>query len=275
MSQDTQQDHISKKKVLYAMPGTDAVTVRKNVVYRAIDAGELTMDLYYPPDSKDDARAPAVIMVTGYPDIGARKMLGCNFNEMESFVSWGRLMAASGLVAVTYTNREPTADVRAMLEHVRQNAAALGIDENRIGVWSCSGHAPTALSLLMPGGQDFLKCAVLCYPYTLDLDGSTLVADAATRWGFVDACAGKSVDDLPREIPLFIARAGQDQMPGLNEALDRFVGKTLACNLPVTVVNHAAAPHAFDLFHDSDTTREIIKSILGFLQFHLLDERSA
>jgi acetyl esterase/lipase len=269
MSQDTQQDHISKKKVLYAMPGTDAVIVRKDVAYRAIDAGELPMDLYYPPDSKDGARAPTVIMVTGYSDIGAQKMLGCNFNEMESFVSWGRLMAASGLVAVTYTNRDPTADVRVVLEHVRQNAAALGIDENRIGVWSCSGHAPTALSLLMQGGQDFLKCAVLCYPYTLDVDGSTLVADAAKRWGFVNVRVGKSVDDLPREIPLFIARAGQDQMPGLNDALDRFVGKTLACNLPLTVVNHHAAPHAFDLFHDSDTTREIIKSVLGFLRFHL------
>jgi acetyl esterase/lipase len=269
MSQDTQQDHISKKRVLYAMPGTDAVTVRRDVAYRAIDAGQLTMDLYCPSDSQAGARAPAVIVVTGFSDAGAQKMLGCNFKEMQSYIAWGRLIAASGLVAVTYTNREPTTDVRAVLEHVRQNAATLGIDENRIGVWSCSGHAPTALSLLMQGGQDVLKCAVLCYPYTLDLDGSTLVADAAKQWRFVNACAGQSVDDLPREIPLFIARAGQDEMPGLNEALDRFVGKTLACNLPVTVVNHAAAPHAFDLFHDSDTTRETIKSILGFLKFHL------
>jgi acetyl esterase/lipase len=269
MSQDAQTDHISKRKVLHTMPGMDAVTVRTDVAYRATDVGALTMDLYYPHDSKSGARAPAVVVVTGFSDAGAQKMLGCTFKEMESYVGWARLMAASGLVAVTYTNREPASDVHAVVAHMHQNAAALGIDENRIGVWSCSGHAPTALSLLMQGDQDRPTCAALCYPYTLDLDGSTLVADAATKWGFANACAGKSVDDLPRETPLFIARAGQDQMPGLNQALDRFVGKTLARNLPVTVVNHAAAPHAFDLFYESETTREIIKSILGFLQVHL------
>ena len=31
MSQDTQQDHISKKRVVYTMPGVDAVTIAKHV----------------------------------------------------------------------------------------------------------------------------------------------------------------------------------------------------------------------------------------------------
>jgi hypothetical protein len=168
---------------------------------------------------------------------------------MGSYVSWGQLVAASGLVAV----------------------AALHIDENRIGVWSCSGHVPTALSVLTQDSQNRPNCAVPCYPYTLDTDGSTGVADAVRQWGLVNPCAGKSVSDLPRDVPLLIVRAGQDQMPGLNETLDRFVDKALACNLPVTFVNHAAAPHAFGLFHDSETSREIIRHILAFLQFHLLN----
>jgi hypothetical protein len=268
MSQDAQQDHISKKKVLYTIPGMDAVSVRKDVPYRTIDAGELTVDLYQPVDAGTGARAPAVIVVTGFSDAGAQKMLGCNFKEMASYVSWGRLIAASGLAAITYTNREPTRDVYAVLTYVREHAATLGIDEGRIGVWSCSGHAPTALSLLRQG-VDHVRCAALCYPYMLDLNGSTLIADAAKQWGFANACAGRSVEDVSPEIPLFIGRAGQEQMPGLNQALDRFVPKALACNLPLTVVNHAAAPHAFDLFHDSDTTREIIRQVLGFLRFHL------
>ena len=75
---------------------------------------------------------------------------------------------------------------------------------------------------------------------------------------------------LRRDIPLFIARAGQDQMPGLNDTLDRFLVKALACNLPISFVNHSEAPHAFDLFHDSETSREIVRRILAFLQFHLL-----
>jgi len=102
-----------------------------------------------------------------------------------------------------------------------------------------------------------------------DVTGSTRVGDAAKQFGFVNPCAGKSVADLPRDLPLFIARAGQDRMPGLNEALDDFVLKALTCNLPVTLVNHSNGPHAFDLFHDSETSREIIRRILQFMQFHL------
>ena len=82
-------------------------------------------------------------------------------------------------MAITYTNAEPATDAHRVLDYVQQNAAALGIDENRIGLWACSGSVPTALSLLMQGGRDYLKCAVLCYGYMLDFTGSTRVADAA------------------------------------------------------------------------------------------------
>jgi hypothetical protein len=64
MSPDTQQDHISKKRVVYTMPGVDAVTVRRDEEYSRTDAGVLTMDLYYPPESRRGARTPALIFVT-------------------------------------------------------------------------------------------------------------------------------------------------------------------------------------------------------------------
>jgi len=51
--------------------------------------------------------------------------------------------------------------------------------------------------------------------------------------------------------------------------MDRFMADALARNLPLTMVNHAEAPHAFDLVHDSELTREIIRQLLRFLQFHL------
>ena len=82
--------------------------------------------------------------------------------------------------------------------------------------------------------------------------------------------AGRSVADLPKELPLFVARAGQDQTPHLNETIDRFIGGALRCNLPITFANHATAPHAFDLMDDSETTREMIRQILAFMRFHLL-----
>jgi len=269
MSKQNQPHEMTRKRVLYEMPGVDKVRVCRDVEYRTTDAGALTMDLYYPPAAQNAARLPAVVFVAGYRDDGMQRMLGCKFKEMASYVSWGQLTAASGLVAITYTNREPEGDLYALLQHVRQNANELGIDETRIGVWACSDNAPLALSLLMQAGDD-LKCAVLCYGLMLDLDGATHVAEAATQWRFVNPCAGKSVDDQPKNLPLFIARAGQDEIPHLNQTLDRFMAKALNCNLPVTLVNHPTAPHAFDLLHDSETTREIIGQILAFMRFHLL-----
>jgi hypothetical protein len=266
MTQDTQRDQLSRKRVVYTIPGMEAVTVRQDEQYRTMDGGALPMDLYYPPHSQAGTRTPAVLFVTGFPDPGAQKMLGSRLKDMGSFVSWARLAAASGLVGITYSNREPR-DVHDVLHHVQRNAASLGIDGSRIGVWACSGHGPNALSVLMEHRRD-LRCAVLAYAYTVDLDGSTRVADAAKQFGFVTA-AGKSVQDLPRDLPLFVARAGLDQMPGLNDALDRFVAAALTLNLPVTVVNHASGPHAFDLFDDTATSRDIVKQMLAFLQGQL------
>ena len=39
----------------------------------------------------------------------------------------------------------------------------------------------------------------------------------------------------------------------------------------VTVINHASGPHAFDLFEETSTAREVVKQMLGFLRFHLAD----
>jgi hypothetical protein len=251
------------------MPGVGAVRIRRDVEYLSTDEGALTMDIYYPPDSESGAHIPAAVFVLGYPDPGFQKMLGCKQKEMGSYISWAQLVAASGLAAITYTNREPAADIHTLLEYVRQNAAVLGIDENSIGVWACSGNVPNALSVLMREAQDYLKCAVLCYGHMLDLEGSTAVADAARKWGFVNPCAAKSVADISQGMPLLIVRAGQDQFPQLNETIDRFVGKALSRNLSVTLVNHSTGPHAFDVLDDSDASREIIRQILAFMQFHL------
>jgi acetyl esterase/lipase len=194
-------------------------------------------------------------------------MLGCAIKEMESYIGWARLVAASGLVAITYENRDPMEDLRAVLRHVRENSAALGVDPQRIGLIGFSGNGPVMLTALME--DHTLRSGVLFCAFTLDLDGATGIADAQAQWGFANASAGRTVDDLPQDLPLFIARAGRDQFAGLNDALDRFVAKALARNLPLTVVNHPTGPHAFDTADDSETTRDIIRSILGFLRLHL------
>ena len=263
------QDHISQKRAVYRIAGMERAIVRKDVVYRTTDAGPLTMDLYYPADTAADAPRPAVVLVAGYNDVGYEKMLGVKFKEMGMSISWGQLIAASGLVAIAYTNREPAEDLDALLHHVRDDAAALGIDGDRIGVWGCSGNVPLALSALMQHGRTFVTCGALLYGYMLDLDGATGVAEAAATFRFTNPNKGKSLDDLREDLPLFIARAGQEQFPHLNDSIDRFFAKAVTLNRPITLVNHAEGPHSFDLLHDSETSRRIIRQVLDFLTSQL------
>jgi dienelactone hydrolase len=273
MSQDKRQQHISKKVVLYTIPGMERVKVRRDVEYTAGDGRTLGFDIYRPPGAKEDERTPAVVFVAGFPDSGFEAKVGCRFKEMGAYVSWARLTAASGLSAITYTNREPARDLRALLEHVRRNAADLGIDERRVGLWAASGNGPLALSVLMTRESGAgVRCAVFFYAYTLDPEGADAVADAAAVWGFVNPCAGKSVADLAHDTPLLFVRAGRDELPRLNDTTDRFLLEALGRNLPVTLVNYPEAPHAFELACDTETTREIIRRTLAFMRFNLLTD---
>jgi len=270
MGQELPGDHISRKTAVLRLPGMDEVRVRRDIEYKADASGALTLDLYSPAGRDDSTLRPAVVSVAGYPDPGMERILGCRTKELGSSRSWGRLIAASGMVAVNYANREPVADIRSVLRHLRENGAPLGIDPRRIGLLAASGHGPLAMAALVEdNAEGALRCAALICPLLLDLDGFTAVADAARTFRFANPAAGRTVDDLPRDTALFIARAGQDSTPGLNDTLDRFITKALERNLPVTLVNLKEAPHAFDLMQDTETSREVIRAVLGFLRFQL------
>jgi dienelactone hydrolase len=262
MTADTGQEPISKRRVTYVLSAQSDVTVRRDHEYARSDRGPLLMDVYYPPGRDGRPSAPAVVFVTGFRDAGLQAMLGCKFREMGSYISWAQLMAASGLVGVTYENHEPAADAKRVLQYIKDHATDLGIDPKRLAVWSCSGNVPNALSLLMDR-PDGVKCAVLCYGYMLDHDANTSVADASKRFGFANPGAGKSAENLPRDLPIFIARAGKDE-PALNDTIDGFVRNALALNLPLTLANYSSGPHAFDLYCDDETCHRVIAEILQF-----------
>lgn len=250
--------NLYEKGVVYTMPGMDDVTVHRDVPF----GDGLVMDVYAGERRAGSGErvAGAVVIVAGYPDPGFAKFLGGPFKDMGSSVSWARLIAGSGMTAITYTNRAPVADLATLLRHIREHAPELEIDGQRLGVWASSGNVPLALSIL----RDSIRCAALFYGLTLDLDGSTAIAEAATQFRFANPGA-----ELSAETPLFLVRAGQDQTPRLNEALDRFVAEALRRNVPFTLVNHPTAPHAFDLVEESEASREIVRQALAFLQRHL------
>ena len=205
------------QRVVYRLEGMEAVPVQRNVEYRLCEAGALAMDIYHPFPSASGTNVPVVLLVTGYPDVGVSSPLGCTFKDMEMSISLAQLIAMSGMMAVAYTTRQPATDVYEVLDYLDHN-----VDATCVGLWAVSGHVPVALSALMRQPQKSLRAAVFSNGFTLDLEGSA-VADAARTYGFVNACAGNSMEDLPPDVPLFIARSGQDEFPGLNDARDHFV----------------------------------------------------
>jgi hypothetical protein len=257
---EAQFRELAKKTIVLRLAEMDSVSVRRDETYLVDDDGALLMDVYTPA-AADGTPPPVVAIVIGYPDPQGL------FRRFGWHVSWARLLAASGVAAVIYGNRRPATDVHAVLKYVRDHAGTLGVDAGRIGLLACSGHGPVALSALLQDSK--LACAAFLYAFTMDLNGSDHVANAAKQYGCVDACAGKSAADLPASMPLLFARAGRDQFAGLNDAMDGVIAAGLARNLPVSMVNHPGGVHAFDLEEDSEASRGIIRQVLSFLRQHL------
>jgi acetyl esterase/lipase len=136
---------------------------------------------------------------------------------------------------------EATADLAHALSYVRKNAESWNADGDRVALMAFSAGGPL-LAGPMSERPPFVRCAAALYAF-LGMQTSTL--------------------------PMFIARAGQDAVPGLNAAMDQFIAGSLAANAPITVVNHPAGEHGFDMMNDDDRSREIIRALLAFLETHL------
>ncbi|HJQ38646.1 MAG TPA: hypothetical protein VKB93_16035 [Thermoanaerobaculia bacterium] len=178
---------------------------------------------------------PAVLIVGGYRG---------RINTMEPVKAWARRIAGAGMIAAAYANEDPIADVHRAIEELRSRT-------DRIALLAMSGNVPVALSALRG-----MRCAALLYGCMLDLDERT------ASFGFADPKT--RFDDIPRDVPLFLVRAGRDQFDGINESIDRFVAQSLAHDLPVTLMNHAGAAHAAE-------SEEVIRATLRFLRDHLSD----
>jgi acetyl esterase/lipase len=231
------------------------------------------MDVYLPPASTSFAgqRRGAVLLIHGGagPETEPK--------DWGIYQSWGRLVAASGLVGVTFTHRlvdpgfdlrKGAADVADAVAWVRANAVSLGVDPDRIGLVGFSaGGALLAPALRDP--QPYVKALVDFYGY-LDLAPSDLLKSGVPAADIAEFSAIRSLaahgKDMP---PLFIARAGRDEVPGMNAGIDGFVAAALAANAPLTLANHPGGVHGFDTQTDDDRSREIVRQVIDFLQLHL------
>ena len=94
---------ITFKPVLYHVDGMKAITVRRDVsVHGSYRRGHPAFAST--STSRRRLQHPVVVVVTGYPDAGARSPLGCVFKDMAAWTTLCQVLAASGLAAVGYTS---------------------------------------------------------------------------------------------------------------------------------------------------------------------------
>lgn len=256
--------------VVYKVPGMDQVKVVQNLPYVKSADPNVLMDIYLPPASSKAVKRPLVIFVHG----GART--AWTPKDWGIYTTWGRLIAASGMVAVTFTHRLAypdkslelgAQDVRAAIDYVRSNADTYQADKDRICLIAFSAGGPM-LTLAMQGDTPFVKCLVGFYSF-LDVRQSnyrTTESPATLEKFSAINYLTAEVSKLP---PLFIGRAGRDEIPTLDDSIDRFVALSLTRNYAITLANHPAGVHGFDNQTDDDRSREIIRNAIAFMQFHL------
>ncbi|GJM12224.1 MAG: hypothetical protein DHS20C12_06270 [Pseudohongiella sp.] len=234
-------------------------------VREGIDYGgdSRVFDLYLPEQS--DSPPPVVVLVTGYPDPGFEARMGMKQMQIQAYKDWAKLLAASGMAAVIYSNVEPAEDIFAVLRALRMRAQELQIDGERIALWSCSGNVPNAIHALH--GDSALRCGALLYGFMLDTDESSAIAETSQQFGFVDP--NKGMENFPENTPLLVIAAGQDEFSGLNASIDAFEAEAVARNSPVSVIRYAEGVHAFDILDDSRRSIEMIKLCVGFLRLRL------
>jgi len=258
--------------VVYKIPGTERVAVKKDLNYKSGETNPpLKMDVYLPPDLKRNEKRPAVIFIHG--GAGAET----NPKNWGIYISWGRLVAASGMVGVTFTHRlgfpktlvlEAAEDVTAAIEYVRANADALNVDKNRIALAAYSAGGPM-LSIAMREKPAYIKCLAAVYAF-LDIHQSSHhqtseTAETLDRFSPISYLE----DNAARLPPIFIARAGRDEIPTMNDSIDRFIARAIAKNINLDVANHRDGVHGFDNQTDDERSREIIKRMIEFLKTHL------
>jgi acetyl esterase/lipase len=262
------------KPIVYRVAGMDEVTVKSNLKYTDVNNPNLLMDVFIPPRLTKRARRPAVVFIHG--GAGAENTP----KNWGVYTSWGRVIGASGLVGVTFTHRlsgritsleDSAGDVEAAIRYIRKKADSLHIDKDRI----CLAAYSAGGALLAPAIRDksnYIRCLVSFYGFMdISQSGNLFAASELPETRRKFSPIYYLANDADKIAPLFIARAGRDHVPTMNDSIDRFIREALAKNVALTIANHPQGVHGFDNQTDDQRSREFIQSAIAFISLHLKD----
>lgn len=251
-------EEIIRLPVVYSVPGMADAQVRDGLVYKTAEGSPLHYDLYAPAAAP--RASPAVILIHGgpIPSIGARRS--------GVFVSYGRILAAMGMIGIAFDHRllaadrlhDSAADVADLLRHVRDQASTLGIDASRLALWAFSGGGPL-LAAPLRERPSWLKLVVAYYAVMEPL-GSGQDESLSPA-----AALGRDASNAP---PIVLARAGLD-VPEINWSIDRFVAAANSAGATVDLLTHPTGRHGFDILDPGDRSNQIIQRTLDALRHSL------
>jgi acetyl esterase/lipase len=268
--QKTFEERVNTPVVL-TVPRMDEVRVVADQSYASAKDPKLLMDIYLPPGLKAGERRPVVMFVHGGTGSGTHP------KDWGVYRSWGRLAAASGFIAVTFTHRlgypKPMLegagrDVGDAIDYLRANSARLQADSDRICLAAYSAGGPL-LTLGLDEKRPYVRCLIAFYAF-LDIQQSSLhrdnePAERVRAYSMIEHLG----EPRAQAMPFFIARAGRDEIPTMNDSIDRFIARAIRENANVVVWNHAQGAHGFDNQNDDARSREIIAAALEFMRAQL------
>lgn len=213
------------------------------------------------------------------------------------YVSWGQLVAASGLVAVTFNHRssealtrlyEVAGDVDDLISYIREHAGTLGIDADVLGIWTCSAGSPMGFRSALRNAPFYVRFVISYYGiadlkvYYQEPAGSEAEPGQPGRANEPEqalpifsnevfeefSAAAYLHKGVGRTTPMLLVRSGLDA-PELNTSIDRLITAAVANNVDIDIMNHSTGHHAFDILDDNARSREIIRATLEFMKVHL------
>ena len=125
------------------------------------------------------------------------------------------------------------------------------------------------LSIAMRDKPAYVRCLVAFYAF-MDIRQSEMhqaneTAEVVKTFSPITYLASEAC----KIAPMFIARAGLDEVPTMNDSIDRFIREAISKNAAITVANHGQGVHGFDNQTDDGRSREIIQSVIAFMKIHL------
>jgi dipeptidyl aminopeptidase/acylaminoacyl peptidase len=272
---------IIRKRVVYSMPGMEQSIVRSNTIYKSDDGLDLKMDTYYPRNFAYNSQLPAVIFIHGD---GPPEIIK-NVKDWGQYATWGQLIAATGLIGITFNRRsaegkltkmvEVANDVKDLINYVRFHADELWVNRNALCIWACSAGVPY-LQVVMENPPNYVRCLVAYYgmmdfqQFIETLPTNMLREERETTIGIfrMFSLLHHMTNTSGYVPPMLVAQAGLDA-PAINETINRFVEGATQEGKEVAFFRHVDGHHGFDVLDDDESSRSIIKQTLTFIRDHL------